>query len=114
MVVDTTENVLRDQSLRGLLLHHPNMQISPDAEPVTVDVGMLKEAEAIRNQVRSQLMQNERVGRGGSAQLLERFLDPLAKDEDNIWVAAFAPVVVNGRPIEIADTGWGVIVAERN
>ncbi len=114
MVVDTTENVLRDQSLRGLILHHPQMQISPDAKPVTVDSEMLKETEAIRNQVRSQLMQNARVGHGGSAQLLKRFLDPLSEDGDTNWVAAFAPVVVNGRPIEIADTGWGVIVAERN
>ena len=42
--------------------------------------------------------------------LIEDFKDPLAAEPNGRWLAAFEPVVVKGRPGEIADTGWVVIV----
>lgn len=47
--------------------------------------------------------------------LREAFEDQLNREQvqNTRWISAFAPIMVRGRPIDIANTGWGVIVAER-
>lgn len=114
MVVDTTESVLEDQRLRGLLLHHPRMKMTKDSKPIAIDDALLSEVIAIRDQARSALADSDRKSRGFPSELLKRFRDPLPDGDHSEWTAAFAPIMVYGRPIEIADTGWGVIVAERD
>jgi hypothetical protein len=44
--------------------------------------------------------------------LLPKYRDPLHPEQGRRWIAAFAPVRVNGRPPEVEDTGWFVIVQQ--
>ena len=43
----------------------------------------------------------------------ENYGDPVGGEYAGRWLAAFRPVVVAGRPAEIGDTGWVVVVQER-
>jgi serine/threonine protein kinase len=38
--------------------------------------------------------------------------DPVAPDQSGTWLAAFEPVCMNGRPENIRDTGWFIIVQQ--
>jgi hypothetical protein len=41
------------------------------------------------------------------------YQDPVARDKNGRWLAAFAPVVVSARSTEAGETGWFVIVQQR-
>ncbi|MBW3597988.1 MAG: hypothetical protein KY475_12015, partial [Planctomycetes bacterium] len=45
--------------------------------------------------------------------LSERYRDPLCENPESRWLAAFAPVLVHGRPADQSDTGWFVIVQQQ-
>ena len=115
MVVDTSANSLNDTSIRGLLLHHPQLRSDSAAGPLAADKELLDEMVTIREEARQALQQHSNAGETGMSRVLSSFRDPLGDpDSKHQWSAAFAPVIVKGRPLEIADTGWGVVVAERD
>ena len=115
MVVDTTINVLNDREIGGLILHHPQLRNDPNSPPEAAVPELLEQSLQIREEARQALLQNTTSRSAGVARVLDRFQDPFQDSSaDQAWIAAFAPVIVKGRPIEIADTGWGVIVAEQD
>jgi hypothetical protein len=46
--------------------------------------------------------------------LIRDYRDPLDPPDSGTWLAAFEPVLVRGRPQELRDTGWIVIVQMRD
>jgi hypothetical protein len=46
--------------------------------------------------------------------LIRDYQDPLDPPKSGRWLAAFEPVLVRGRPQELRDTGWIVIVQMRD
>jgi hypothetical protein len=91
---------------RGLVLHHPEMghRSGPEGAlrlaPVT-----LEQALKLRRDRRN----NGRLLDAHHDNLLESFIDPVSKQTR---LAALEPVIVHGRPADVADTGWVVIAAE--
>jgi len=45
--------------------------------------------------------------------LPDNYRDPMSKNEQDLWLAAFAPVLVSSRPADQRETGWFVIVQQR-
>ena len=116
LVVDTDQNILGDDPFDGLLLHHPKLSKQQAGEsPATIEPARLEEMLKIRENARSEFVEHPAKANRWTAEILSGFSDPLNETElrNQHWIAAFAPIVVRGRPIDIADTGWGVIVAER-
>ena len=114
MVVDTTENILNDQIVAGLFLHHPQLQNNQDEMPPVATPEFLQELLEVRRAAREKFREREGRRTHGIAQVVKHFRDPFAdSSSSDDWNAAFSPVIIKGRPMEIADTGWGVIVAER-
>ena len=116
LVVDTDQNTINDETYDGMLLHHPEL-VRRDREkgPATFIDEALIEMLRIRNKARQDFTEHPDQANLWTADILNEFSDPLdpAELRNQHWIAAFAPIVVKGRPTEIADTGWGVIVAER-
>ncbi len=114
MVVDLEQNVMGEESYEGLVLHHPEMESSRGEEPRTIGQLLLTRLREVREQAVSQISQSD--SNSWTAELLLNSFDdpwhtiPLTNTH---WVAAFSPVLIQGRSPGIADTGWGVIVAER-
>ena len=54
------------------------------------------------------------VGSPEPDNLIRDYRDPLDPPESGTWLAAFEPVLVRGRPQELRDTGWIVIVQMRD
>ncbi len=52
---------------------------------------------------------NDRLYGEAKSNILEEFLDPVDRKRH---LAAMEPVIIAGRPAEIADTGWIVIAEE--
>ena len=117
MVVDTEGNVIGDApEYEGLVLHHPELRKrSKDAAPVTVDDELLQEMRQIRNTARTEIADSPADSNSWTAEILNNFQDPLntTQVKNTHWISAFAPIMIKGRPVNIADTGWGVIIAER-
>ncbi len=116
LVVDTDRNTLGDQSFEGLLLHHPELSKRDSGElPAVVEPAVVEEMMKIRDTARSDFLEHPTEANRWTAGILSEFSDPLnsAKLRNQHWIAAYAPIVIRGRPVNIADTGWGVIVAER-
>lgn len=115
LVVDTGANAINDKDYRGLLLHHPDLAEKKGDTPPTVDAKLLNEMTTIRDAAAREALENPEEIDHWQAGILQDFVDPLNPKalENEHWISAFAPIVVRGRPINVADTGWGVIVAER-
>ncbi len=91
---------------QGLVLHHPEMGHRTQSE------GVLRLAPATLEQalkLRRDRRNNGRSLEASSDNLLESFTDPISSE---LRLAALEPVIVHGRPAEVADTGWVVIAAE--
>ncbi|NLF71680.1 MAG: hypothetical protein GX575_21835 [Candidatus Anammoximicrobium sp.] len=95
----------------GLLLHHEKLEThlknSPHALPhLSLDVL----AELTRSQDHWEANKTEQ---SRAIRLLPaHYRDPINREHDAKWVAAFAPVLVRGR--DPATTGWFVIVQQRS
>jgi serine/threonine protein kinase len=102
LLIDLREDRLGAQPGRGLVIHHPELQKSAAEDPA---------AKPLRLQ--GELVERLLDGaRGGSSPgLISSYLDP-ASPTPRSMLAAFEPVHVKGRPEEIAQTGWAVIVQE--
>ncbi|MBX3444088.1 MAG: protein kinase [Planctomyces sp.] len=95
---------------RGLVLHHPVLEDQPGDGPddtvSRIDPELLQDLIRLRGARLS-----GRNGSGGAA-IRTDYRDPLDRSGD-AWLAAFEPVLVQGRPDELRDTGWVVIVQTR-
>lgn len=107
---------------RGLILHHPaQAEEKTGASLVYLPEGLLDPLDALRRAVlaRSRGRGRQAEGDGGPAQgpqpmiFRRAYLDPMGGEYSGRWQAAFEPVIVEGRPDMIDDTGWVVIVQER-
>jgi hypothetical protein len=82
---------------KGLVLQHPSLS---DGQEVLLDAGKIGELERLRSR-------NE-------AGLERRYVDPVVADAGTAWLAAFQPVIVEGYDGALRDTGWVVIVQQRD
>ena len=77
----------------------------------------LREAKSERIRRLEKLTPEERLSRvaSGPVTLMDaNYRDPVKGVYDGSWLAAFEPVLVKGRTRSASDTGWVVIVQERN
>lgn len=123
VLVDTRQD---ENSVQGSILEHPHLtellQLSRDDQltyhlpAYFLDEPLVRELERLRQQATAtdappgESAPEDRLG------LLEDYRDPIAAADVNFagrWLAACEPVIVGGRPPEVQDTGWAVIVQER-
>lgn len=104
MLVDSRENQFDGK--RGLVLFATGHALAREQElPPLVDEATLERA----GQLRESRLGTSRMSSPQQLQINERFVDPITQHEG---LAAIAPVMVQGRPAEIANTGWVVIVED--
>jgi hypothetical protein len=106
----------------GLIVHHPaQAEAEGGAGLVYLPEELLGPLDALR---RGMLARSRGRHRAGSTEELHKlgawpsnydrsYVDPMGGAYAGRWQAAFEPVVVEGRPDLIDDTGWVVIVQER-
>ncbi len=98
---------------QGLVLHHPGMagDDHTDEEPDNYRI----HAEYLERllKMRSSRLQSD-TSSSTPDNLIRNYRDPLDPPESGTWLAAFEPVLVRGRPQELRDTGWIVIVQMRD
>jgi serine/threonine-protein kinase len=113
VLVDTRADKIEGQgdSNQGLVLHHPAMKDDGgDEEP---------DNYRIHPQYMDRLLKMRVSRMAGDAtsdapeNLIRDYQDPLDTRDRGTWLAAFEPVLVRGRPQELRDTGWIVIVQMR-
>ncbi len=103
---------LEDEGERGegLVLHHENLHTLVGRTPLPhVDdavIHFMREAKKRKLSHNPQAVPTENL-------LPDDYRDPVSKDSAGRWLAAFAPVFVSGRPADQQDTGWYVIVQQR-
>jgi serine/threonine-protein kinase len=117
---DTRPAFINNEEQRGLLLHHPYLEqgklagLKPEQLLFRVPAERLKLFQELRA---TRLHQNPASGPVEPGVLVETFeaaySDPVGGKYAGEWMAAWEPVLVNGRPAAIKDTGWIVIVQER-
>ncbi len=115
VLVDTRDDRIEGQgeSNQGLVLHHPSMKESggEESEP---------ENYRIHSHYLDRLLKMRTSRLLGDAttetpdNLIRDYRDPLDPPASGTWLAAFEPVLVRGRPQELRDTGWIVIVQMRD
>ena len=107
VLVDLREDRLGGERQRGLVLHHPALEAPGRAgKPTKVEPLRLPDDQS------RQLIERLQSSSGpGADRLLPQYVDP-ASEPGALLRAAFERVWVPGRPDEIADTGWVVIVQE--
>jgi serine/threonine protein kinase len=104
---------------RGLILHHPWLGRDPKAVPmIYLDAARVESLEALRRAALARHRGRDRRAGTSPSSTLPGGLDPEYRDPvgevfAGPWLAAFEPVLVEGRPDLIDDTGWVVIVQER-
>jgi serine/threonine protein kinase len=104
LLVDTRVDQLEGKP--GLVLHHANLGVRakssllPRLSPVVLEEGLA---------LRQDRYQPDRFFGEAKSSIIEGFVDPL---DQKVHLAAMEPVIIRGRPAEIADTGWMVIAEE--
>ena len=107
MVIDVAENQINGKTWNGLILHHPKQEQS-ETKLAAISTSMLERIlPACEGQFDSSSLAAE-------DQIIRNFRDPFAANSEHHWTACFSPVMIIGRPDEIAKTRWAVIVAERD
>lgn len=106
-LVDTRPDQFNEQ--RGLLLQHPGLgQRSQDGEVPHLSRELVDKMMDLRGRrLRDQSGKTDGDATDGSVMTVP---DPI--DATQTRVVAVEPVIIRGRPAEIADTGWIVVVAE--
>ncbi len=104
--------VSQDQRGEGLVLHHQGLRhrLQEDVTSLPhVDDDVIHFMSVAKDQWLSRP-----AGSATSNLLPDSYRDPVANDSDSYrYLAAFAPVIVPGRPASQADTGWFVIVQQQ-
>ncbi len=103
----------QDERGEGLVLHHRDlhqaMLQNPKSLPHVSDI-------VLEHMKRSKRFWMDRQSAAESVDNLlpSQYRDPVASNSDtSSYLAAFAPVIVRGRPFQQGDTGWFVIVQQR-
>lgn len=111
-----------DSNRQGLILHHPGLELTDTQQRMAyLSPQRLRLLDDLRQSAlsRYRAKTSSTVGSAGrgSAHLPNSFArdyhDPVGGAYSGEWLAAFEPVVIEGRPDLIDDTGWLVIVQER-
>lgn len=120
VLVDTRPDGIKPAGRRGLVLHHPQLADLRNQD-LTVEQKKQLEVRLSNEQIEKlcQLRQKclEEESKGNTNQVVnweENYRDPVKGNYQGEWLAAFAPVMIQGRPSAIKDTGWVVIVQERH
>jgi serine/threonine-protein kinase len=109
VLINTRPDQLEGAPKAGLVLHHPKLGHRSREELPPRLVGASLE-HALRL---GELALDDRPGTAAELDpLVEDFQDPVVGSSGGRWLAAFAPVVVKGRPRPIAATGWVVIMED--
>ena len=102
----------QDERGEGLVLHHQElrqaMQRSPKPLP-HIDDEILVHME----QARQRWGDTNQTTTSIDNLLPDFYRDPVVRDRAHRFLAAFAPVLVRGRPAALCDTGWFVVVQQR-
>ncbi|HVJ69856.1 MAG TPA: serine/threonine protein kinase [Caulifigura sp.] len=114
VLVDTRADRMEGQTgtNQGLVLHHPAMKDGSE--------GDRPENYRVHAQYLDRLLKMRATRLEGEAMsetpdnLIRDYRDPLDPPGSGAWLAAFEPVLVRGRPQELRDTGWIVIVQMRD
>lgn len=123
-IVDTRPDYLGDMPARGLILHHRRLledqiaNVPPEDSLYREDDAMLQRMDRLRG-ARLRLLELEIENRGNLQKFStlgfdSQYRDPVGGDYAGRWLAAFEPVIVDGRSDRVKDTGWIVVVQERN
>lgn len=92
---------------RGLLLQHPKLnKLGKNDQLPRLSDGWVQDALKLR---RTRLAQTDVTASPDPDQTVMRLNDPFDQTET---IVAIEPVIIRGRPAEIADTGWIVAVSE--
>lgn len=97
---------------RGLILQHPALrrfQIEHPGKPLPNH----RYSEAVIAKLRGSPHINPKSSVALRKVLIDNLEDPVGGEYAGGWLGAFEPVIVDGRPEPIADTGWLVVVQER-
>jgi tRNA A-37 threonylcarbamoyl transferase component Bud32 len=104
MLVDTRVDQLDNK--RGLVLHHSDLGVrGEDGDLPRLKSAILEQGLALR---RDRIRPGQLYGDARSS-ILEGFVDPI---DHKPHLAAMEPVIIHGRPADVADTGWVVIAVE--
>ncbi|MEX0937845.1 MAG: serine/threonine-protein kinase [Pirellulales bacterium] len=104
MLVDTRVDQLDDEP--GLVLHHSELGVrGEDGNLPRLSADTLQMALSLR---RDRIRPGRLFGEARSS-ILEGFVDPVDKAPH---LAAMEPVIIHGRPANVADTGWVVVALE--
>ena len=105
LLADTRVDQLEGK--RGLVLHHEKLtkggreSVLPRLDPAILSQAF--ELSGDRNR-------SDRLYGEAKSNIIEEFLDPV---DEKPHLVAIEPVIIAGRPTEIADTGW-IVVAEES
>jgi eukaryotic-like serine/threonine-protein kinase len=99
LLVDLREDQLGPAPQRGLVLHHPRLEHAAAERPIRLPPDLV---DLLRQQVRA---------RSRDEDLIPGYADPADADHTPM-LGAFEPVRIPGRPPEMAETGWIIIVQE--
>ncbi|QDT52669.1 Serine/threonine-protein kinase PknD [Caulifigura coniformis] len=115
VLVDTRADRIEGlgDSNQGLVLHHPLMKESTEPDDEAENYRIHPDYLGRLLKMRATRMAGE-AGAELPDNLIRDYRDPLDPPESGTWLAAFEPVLVRGRPQELRDTGWIVIVQMRD
>ncbi|MGE3778200.1 MAG: serine/threonine protein kinase, partial [Pirellulaceae bacterium] len=128
VLIDTRDDQIEGEPRRGLILHHPDLAAAIQRRLVAGDesfyrvsasqVDQLLRLRKLRSREAGMVAQlTQAAGYGASrvelaGSLVTDYHDPLAPADSPAVTAAFEPVRIETRPIDIRDTGWVVSVQE--
>lgn len=127
VLADTREDTIEGEPKTGLLLHHPQLALlreqgakklpSYRLTPETVNQlrelrkNRMKQSEELSHRPwKEQLTIREKPLEGS---LVRGYVSHVPGKYSGEWIAAFEPVLIEGRPDPIKDTGWVIIIQER-
>ncbi|MFO0947896.1 MAG: serine/threonine protein kinase [Planctomycetota bacterium] len=97
---------------RGLILQHPALRKFQVANPGK-SLPLLRYPEDLIDSLADTHSTGVSTRAVPEETLIDNFQDPVGGEYAGNWLGAFEPVIVEGRPKEIANTGWMVVVQER-
>lgn len=112
VLVDLRADGLEEPPRNGLIVQHPwhdQTRLGNEDKPAPKRLAT-SQVERLE-QLRRALSRNDRAAEGLS--LDRQYIDPVGGNYSGQWLAAFAPVFIEGRSARVRDTGWVVIVQER-
>ncbi|MCI0685052.1 MAG: serine/threonine protein kinase [Gemmataceae bacterium] len=112
VLLDTKEDQLEGSPQRGLILQHPWFEELRSKQSGKLPMLRLAPQQLKRlEELRKARLHPETPANGNDVDT--NYQDPAGGDYAGRWLAAFEPVIIQGRTEKTKDTGWAVIVQER-